>query len=162
MTDITADIHLYRETARHIWNSCLRNVGDSTGEALESFERICEDLFSAIIVGPYSVEEPANQLNIQGFKSICVIPVVDTGTPVLVNRTKPAGPYWDAPLAMVKPESIQLSLIGFFDWDSSSHIDLRYIRVRIDACVANSEVVGREALIEAFHSKVVINQPAQI
>jgi hypothetical protein len=154
MTDITADIHVYRETARHLWNSCLRNIGGPSATTIEAFDRICEELFSAIVLDPHGIEESPEQLNIQGFRGLRVVPGVAQGTPILINRTTPPGPYWDDPLVMVRPEDIQLSLIGLFDWDSYSNIDMRFLRVHVNDCRVKPEVIGREALIEVFHSKV--------
>lgn len=157
MNDVTQQFELCRETARHIWNSCFAHqTGEPTsGATLESFDRICEELFDALILTPFGSAESPSQLNVQGFVSIRVVPAIPEGTPVLINRTDPSGPYWDDPLKSILPDASQLGFIGFFDWDSHGMIDMRYLRVRILRCDANPVVVGREALIEMAHAKVV-------
>lgn len=157
MTDITQQLQLYRETARHVWNSCFaaRSGASSSGEAFESFDQICEALFDALILGPLGSDESASQLNVQGFASIRVVPVISAGTPILINRTEPSGPYWDDPMNSVISGETELEFIGFFDWDSCGVIDMRYLRVRILDCKTNAAIVGREALIEMSHVKVV-------
>jgi hypothetical protein len=157
MTDVTQQFELCRETARHIWNSCFAHQkGEpNSGAAFESFDRICEELFDALILTPFSSAESSSQLNVQGFTSIRVVPAIPDGTPILINRTEPSSPYWDDPMKSIHPTGSQLGFIGFFDWDSYGMIDMRYLRVRILTCDANPLVVGREALIEMSHAKVM-------
>lgn len=153
MTDITALVCRYREAARHLWNSCFRD-GDE-GDAAESFDRICEELFNVLVLRPVGVGEQSSQLNVQGFQSIRVVPAIEEGTPVFINRTNPSGPYWDDPIAQVRPQAVELALIGFFDWDSCGFSEMRYLRVRIMSCRNDERLVGREALIDAAHARVV-------
>jgi hypothetical protein len=156
MIDITQEIQRYREAARHLWNSCLMSrVNTSSGVVYEAFGRICEELFEVVVLDPYDIDESAEQLNITGFQSLRVVPAVSAGTPILVNRTQPTGPYWDDPMTSVKAQDIELGLIGFFDWDSYGLIDMRYLRVRILGCPSHPVLVGREALIEILNAKVM-------
>jgi hypothetical protein len=157
MIDITQQIQLYRETVRHIWNSCFASEAGRSpaGEVFEAFDTICEQLFVALILSPNAISEPVGQLNVQGFPSIRVIPLLAEGTPILINRTEPTGPYWDDPVNVVKPDEIELGFMGFFDWDSYGIIDMRYVRARVLACHSNRALEGREALVEMGHAKVV-------
>jgi hypothetical protein len=154
MDDITQQFQLYRETARHLWNSCFARRPDILS-ASENFDRICEELFDALVLSKTGNNELPSQLNVQGFRSIRVVPLIAEGTPILINRTTPSGPYWDDPMRMVTPDGIALYFIGFFDWDSDGIIDMRYLRVCISAFDSNRLIEGREALIEISHAKVV-------
>jgi hypothetical protein len=127
-----------------------------SGVAYEAFDRICEELFAALVLAPAGSHETPDQLNDQGFTSVRVLPSITDGTPILVNRTMPSGPYWDDPMTLVKPTEIELGFTGFFDWDPSGSIDMRYLRVRVLRCSANPVLDGREALIELSHSQVVV------
>jgi hypothetical protein len=51
---------------------------------------------------------------------------------------------------------MDLSLIGFFDGDSLANIDLRYLRVRIDDAPGYPTIIGREALVDSSHAKVLL------
>lgn len=156
--DVTPAFHLYREAARHVWNSCFASRTDVTpsGTHYEAFDRICEALFGALILDPVGSRECSSQLNVQGFASVRVIPAIVDGTPILINRTNPTGPYWDDPLRIVTASELNTGLIGSFDWNSHGLIDMRYLRVRILSCSTNLAIAGREALIEMDHARVVV------
>jgi hypothetical protein len=156
MTDITADINRFREAARHLWNTWFTTrVNESTGVVFEAFGRICEEIFEVLVLDRHDIDEGGAQLNAQGFKSIRVVPAVAHGTPILVNRTNPAGPYWDDPTSVVKPVDVELELIGFFDWDSYRTIDMRYLRVRITSSAQIPSLAGREALLDVQYAIVL-------
>jgi hypothetical protein len=159
MIDVTTDIQLFRETARHVWNSSIASTAAShPGETSEAFDQICEELFYVVVLMANGIDESVEKLNGDGFRSLKVVPLIAEGTPIMVNRTAPAGPYWDDPVVLVKPAGIDLSLIGFFDWDSFANIDLRYLRVRVEDAPGYPTIIGRQALVDVSHAKVVLRQ----
>lgn len=53
---ITQEVHLFRETARHLWNTYLRE--DADFDTVDVFRNICRTLFCEKIVSRLGINAP--------------------------------------------------------------------------------------------------------
>lgn len=157
MRNVKAEIALYREAVRHLWNSSFSKVDEPLrfGVCLELFEQIDELIFSALVCEPLGVKlnQRASFDPIINFK---VIPISSVDVPVLINRSIPASGYWDYSVKSINASDVDLELICFFDWDAYGDKDFRYYRVRIVNCKSQPDLNGRDALIETFYADVFL------
>ena len=98
---ITDHIHRFREAARHLWNTYLREGAE--WETHENFEKICELLFEEIVICKIDVEfELSNIYEYQGeYAPDYQIFVDHQGKlPLMINRELKASGYWDLSFGM--------------------------------------------------------------
>jgi hypothetical protein len=80
------------------------------------------------------------------------------GTPILINRTSPPAGYWDHPVGSVKADDVVLRFVRFFDFGDLGYRDFEYLWVSIEAFPQHVELVGRPALLEAGHARVLFQE----
>jgi hypothetical protein len=73
---------------------------------------------------------------------------------LLVQRPTPQGVYWDDPVKSFRSADVDLSYVGFYDFDQFGYIEVRYWRVVISQCVTHPHLAGRHALIDVTHARV--------
>ena len=89
-----------------------------------------------------------------------IVPSVEQGTPIFINRDLPRSGYWDHPVSRVRPSEVELHLLRFFDFDELGYRDLRHYEVVIHASSVYPDTVGRAALIEFDNAKVLFRKTA--
>jgi hypothetical protein len=166
MTDVTQLFSTYRECVRHLWNTYFRPVAEPSQDwdLRDEFDTIARGIFSSLVLraigvfdGELAPEYSAEPSALPGFR---VVPAVEHGTPIFINRDLPRSGYWDHPVSRVRPEEVELHLLRFFDFDELGYRDFRYFEVVIHASTKYPEIVGRSALIEVEHAKVLFDKAA--
>ncbi len=157
MINIGTEISAYREAVRHLWNSTFSALDESLrfGICLELFEKIDDLIFKALVCEPFGIQLNA-RASFDPIINLKVIPISSTDVPVMINRSIPASGYWDDPVKIINASDVDLALIGFFDWDGYKVKDCAYYRVRIMDCKSQPNLIGRDALIEAFYANVFL------
>lgn len=161
--DLTPHLIRFREAARHLWNSTLRE-DPSDGAVPDDFllscwEAIVDELFAALVLRHTGDLTPDKvRLAPGAAHPLSFLKVVPTSpeVPAHVSRTKPAQTYWDHPVQRLRPTD-DLRFIGFFDFDSYGHVDFRFFRVIIRASGEHPELAGHEALIEVQYARVLLH-----
>jgi hypothetical protein len=164
MDDVTHLFSIYRECVRHLWNTYFRPVAEvaQNWDVRDEFDAVARGIFSSLVLGslgatdcelsPESSREPSV---LPGFR---VVPNVEHGTPILINRDLPRSGCWDHPVTQVCPNDVELRLLRFFDFDQFSYRDYRYFEVSIHASRTYPDIVGRAALIEVANAKVLFSK----
>lgn len=157
MKNIKAEMSAYREAVRHLWNSTFSTLDESLrfGSCLELFEKIDNLIFMALVCEPLEITQNEKS-TFHPINRIKTIPISSTEIPVMINRTIPASGYWDDPVKVIKASDVDLAFIGFFDWDEYNIKDCHYYRVRILDCKSQSNLIGKDALIETCYADVFL------
>ena len=160
--DLTPHLHRYREAARHLWNSFLREDDRDgyipDGFLLDRWEVIQDELFAALVLRYTSDATPEKvRLAPGAAQPLPFLKVVPTSAdvPAHVSRTKPAQTYWDHPVARLGPTD-HLQFISFFDFGSYDYVDFKYFRVFIQGSETHPELAGHEALVEVQYARVLL------
>ena len=154
--DLTHSMGRFREAARHLWNSAL--LAQATWDVHGDFNEICATLFRAVIVRPVFGEgacEAAAAYGADPFSWLKVVPTLEHGTPIKINRTDPPGAYWDHAISRVKPSDVDLWFVDFFDFDNLGFREFDYVAVVIAAYEGHADLAGRPALLEPRHVRFV-------
>jgi hypothetical protein len=166
MDDVTQLFSTYRECVRHLWNTYFRPVAEPTQnwDLCDDFDTIARGIFSSLVLRTMEVfdhelapEYSAEPSALRGFR---IVPAVEHGTPIFINRDLPRGGYWDHPVSRVRPEEVELNLLRFFDFDKLGYRDFRYFEVVVHASAKYPDIIGRAALIEVEHAKVLFSKTA--
>lgn len=162
MQDVTPLLSNYRECVRHLWNAYYRPLmqEEQDWDLRDEFEDVVSGIFSSLVLRPLglsgmrmSPEYMAKPEALPGFR---VVPGIEHGTPILINRDLPRSGYWDHPVNRVRPGNVELHLVRFFDFDVLGDREYRYLEVLVHASATYPGVVGRVALIEFGHAKVML------
>ena len=78
----------------------------------------------------------------------------------MINRDVPRSGYWDHPVSRVQPSEVELHLLRFFDFEQLGYRDYRYFEVIIHASAVYPDIIGRAALIEFDHARVLFSKTA--
>jgi len=166
MNDVTHLFSTYRECVRHLWNTYFRPVAEPTQnwDLCDEFDIIARGIFSSLILHPVNIfdhelapEYAAVPLALHGFR---IVPAIEHGTPIFINRDLPRSGYWDHPVSRVRREEVELDLLRFFDFDKLGYRDFRYFEVVVHASTKYPDIVGRAALIEVAHARVLFGKTA--
>lgn len=88
MKEITERVALYREAARHLWNSAFR-ASQPDWDTRDGFSRVASELFMALVLEPidYTTQPlpPMSQAAPSHFGRIAVVPSTDE-VPIMINR----------------------------------------------------------------------------
>jgi hypothetical protein len=145
----------YRVSASAIWNTAFwPDVELRDWDSVEQFDEIQRILFSELVLRKTEREWPMQDVFQKAIPFFRIVPTFDA--PIMINN--PRSPretgYWDHPVNRVKPSESELQFIAYFDWNRMDYVDLRYYRVKIIRFDGQSDVVGREALIDRDHATV--------
>ncbi|MFN0078498.1 MAG: hypothetical protein ACKVY0_18730 [Prosthecobacter sp.] len=166
MDDVTHLFSTYRECARHLWNTYFQPVVEPTQnwDIRDEFDTAARSIFSSLVLRPLGVfdhelapEWSPSPLPLHGF---CIVPLVEDGTPISINRDMPRSGYWDHPIALIRPSEVELHLLRFFDFDQLGCREFCYYEVVIHASATYPDLVGRDALIEVRNARVLFTKPA--
>lgn len=143
MEDITAEMLLFKEAVRHVWNAYLLEAASPMSPELqESFAKIERELLRAIVLLPNGIPDLADSYRriplpilIQAKGGLSDIPVQFGSLDANFNMK------WELPCSVPAPEVSQYRFVEFFDWDPYGYIDMSYVR-------ALRSADGRFALIE--------------
>ncbi len=152
---ITEEIHLFRETARHLWNSYL--MRDADFDSVDVFKDICLKLFEKQILlrleldgSPIPIESERPYL-----REYRLFREGNGKLPIQVNRDLPPSGYWDYPIDWIPPEEKPvIHPICFFDFDLIGWRKMEYYRARIINCTSHPELSGRDALIRCDYTEI--------
>ncbi len=150
---LTEEIHLFRETARHLWNSYLKQ--DADFDTVDIFKDICFKLFEEKILYrlnldcepiPIDANDPVINMDFRIFME-------GTGKlPLHVNRDIPPSGYWDYPIEWIPPEgNYDIRPISIMDYNCFGWKNLEFYRVRILNCESHPDLNNRDALIRCDH-----------
>ena len=165
MNDVTHLFSTYRECVRHLWNAYFRPVAEpiQDWDVQGEFGTVAREIFSSLVLRPVGLSDcdlslgwPREPLALPGFR---VVPDGLYGARILINRDLPRGGSWDHPVSLVRPDEVELHLLGFFDFDELGFRDYRYFEVLIHSSPTYPDIVGRVALIEVHHAKVLFTKP---
>ena len=158
---ITQQVHEFRETARHLWNTNLRIHAtwgfDSGWDSVDNFREICALLYKEIINSRLGIESPniPLDLNSSHIPEYRIFVENKGNIPLMINRDIPASGYWDHPVTWIPAEGIyDIRPISFFDFDSRDWIKMEYYRARILKCSAEPSIEGRDALIQCDYVEI--------
>jgi hypothetical protein len=155
MKDVTLLLNSYREVARFVWNNFLRPSADF--QSLASFEVICNELFSEVVLRPLGQSSDRHQM-LNNQKDSLVVGPASEAVPIMINRPSQDGnKYWDEAVTQIDRDSVKLLFINYFDWDQMGFVDFQYYRVNIVRFDKHPELVGREALIDVQHARVFVD-----
>ncbi len=166
VNDVTHLFSNYGECARHLWNVYFRPVAEPTQnwDVRDEFDAIARGIFSSLVLRPLGVFDheisPACSPEPSMLPGFRIVPSVEQGTPIFINRDLPRSGYWDHPVSRVRPSEVELHLLRFFDFDELGYRDLRHYEVVIHASSVYPDTVGRAALIEFDNAKVLFRKTA--
>jgi len=164
MNDVTHLFLTYRECVRHLWNAYFSFVAEPSQnwDLRDEFDAIAREVFSSLVLRPLDVfdhelapEYSADPSALPGFR---IVPAVEHGTPIFINRDLPQSGYWDYPVSRVQPDEVELDLLRFFDFDKLGYRDYRYFEVVVHASTKYPDIIGRAALIEVQHARVLFSK----
>jgi hypothetical protein len=166
MNDVTHLFSTYRECVRHLWNTYFRPAAEPTQnwDLCDEFDTIARGIFSSLVLRPMEVfdhelapDYSAEPSALRGFR---IVPAVEHGTPIFINRDLPRSGYWDHAVSRVRPEDVELDLLRFFDFDKLGYRDFRYFEVVVHTSTKYPDIIGRAALIEVEHARVLFVKTA--
>jgi hypothetical protein len=166
MDDVTPLFSTYRECVRHLWNTYFRPIAEPTQDwdVRDEFDAISLSIFSSLVSQPLSASDhrlaPAWSADPAPLPCFRIVPAIEHGTPILINRDLPRSGYWDHPVSRVRPGDIELHLLRFFDFDQMGCRDYEYLEVVVHASPTYPEILGRAALIEFSHAKILFSKTA--
>ena len=161
--NITELMNSYRECCRNLWNCYFLRTDSSCEEfdwdIADEFNEICVRLFSSLVLRQIEVFSYEKVLSQRAkimpcpLKFLHVIPVIETGVPISVNREKNTG-YWDHPIDTIKPDEAKLVFVDYFDFDLMGYRDFQYYLVLIESSSVYPQICGYQALIECRYANV--------
>ena len=158
MRDITDLLDHYRVVARSIWNTGFWSDPDLRNwDSWDQFEQIKRLLFKALVVARLG-EGHCCDLGSLPDHIYHVVPLEPGPVPVRIGRPREGDTnrYWDDPVGEVEASDVGLHFLDYFDWNCMAYVDFPYYLVRIVAFVPQPHLVGREALLECRHAKVLL------
>jgi hypothetical protein len=159
MQDITKTMHEYRECVRGLWNRfLLPNAPRSDFDAVERFQDLSAQLFDELVLRPLAA--PFQQRTRSTPYAFLRVQPTSEPAPLMINRTAPRGGYWDEPITGLACSGLSLAFVEYFDWDDFDYIDLQYYRIVIEACDEHPQLIGREALMEVHHARIMFDPEA--
>jgi hypothetical protein len=175
MKSITPQILQYREAARVLWNSFLREKDALGGGAISSdgalhdWHALKHLLFTAIVLRGSKMEgsdacflgsDRCALLWKDPTSFIRVVPHVDA--PVMITRVPGDHGYWDHPVRRLGPEDADLRFIDFFDFGQAGYLDFKYYVVSIESSVRHPVLAGHRALIEVQYADVFVDETVSL
>jgi hypothetical protein len=158
--NITEEVNLFRETARHLWNTYLRwdkdynltnpNLGlRAQDDTHHVFSNICRILFCEKFVNRLDINAPPIPYDTSGdYLPQYRLIIPGGGVSLHVNRDVPPSGYWDYPIkSILREENLDLRPVCFFDWERHGWKMLEFYRVRIVNCPSHPELNDRDAII---------------
>jgi hypothetical protein len=156
MKDISDTLDHYRICARELWNTAFWPDPDLRNwDSIEQFDEIQRILFSQIVLAKLGQEWPIQNIFRTPIPFLRVVPSIPSA-PIMIQNPrvdKPTG-YWDHPVNRVSPDSAELHFLAYFDWNRPDYVDFRYYLVKIQRFGSETDLAGREALIERQHAEV--------
>ena len=166
MEDVTPLFSTYRQCVQHLWNDYFLPIAEPTQawNVRDEFDAVSLGIFSSLVSRPLGAFDhslaPAWSAEPASLPCFHVVPAIEDGTPIFFNRDLPRSGYWDHPISLVRPRDVELHLLRFFDWGQTGYRDYVYLEAVVHASPTHPEVVGRAALIEFGHAKVLFNKAA--
>jgi hypothetical protein len=157
--DVTPLLLRYREAARHLWNSSLREPDDAAEAlpvegVLDDWEEVRQALFRALVLRSTGSAAHA-EARLQWLTSFDFLRVrLSMETPALISRITGQGIFWDHPLRTLGPDD-DLRFIDFFDFDEAGYRDFLYVQVEIRNSPSHPELAGHAALVEVQYVSVL-------
>jgi hypothetical protein len=158
--DVTDTLLSYREAKRHLWNTHFVGRVSSLRECslLDRFEDIDRLLFIAIVLDHLQRDFQVNQFGQQPLSFLEIVPPEGAEMLPMMVSDPIVGPNrsWN-PVTFQKVDAkTKLAFIGFFDWNEYGYVSFPYYRVQVAHFPAHPGYEGREALVEASRSRVIL------
>ena len=157
MHDITERVEVFREAARHLWNTAFWPTKD--WDDVLRFDAAYKALFEALVLAPMGIDgvrisgvgeaapEPIECLYVRTSDAAAV--------PILIDPTCPPSGQWNDPPDRVQAASAELQFAGFYDFVGLGRRDLHYVQVVITRFDGHPDLVGRLALLDFSHCRVL-------
>jgi len=129
---LTDEINRFREVARRLWNSYLKQ--DADWDSIDAFRDICLTLFEKQVLRRQKSRAPSTPVD--GYETALeeyrLFAPHHGRLPLMVNRDIPASGYRDFPIQWISPEEHpEIKPVGFFDFDLIGMRNLEFYRVRM-------------------------------
>ena len=151
MNEISTKFLVWREAIRGLWNQYLREAANSTNapsEVYRKFHQIEALLFQTLIAHPLGIFRDLEDENDYSSFEFSVELEAGHSYPLLVQRSNTESGYWDNKTTNTGGGKMTGTFVGFFDWDESTYIDLRYVKAHISHFEGHDELVGLDVLVE--------------
>ena len=149
----------YRELARHIWNSGFWPSPDLRNFSCVHFYRDAVGrLFEAMVLVPLGYDDPRIQNSGIPGEGNAFFVESKQRLSILVDRHAQDSSFHEYSQAIgLPPESrYDLRFLRFFDWDQMSHLDFRFLEVRIEQADLHPDLVGHLALVEVEEHSISV------
>jgi hypothetical protein len=163
--DITNDFQLYRESLRHLWNTYfvprVQKAGtfDQKWDLVDQFRQVNVLLLKSLVLNMLDIHACEIDPKKDCFHLLSVVPDSAEEVPIMINRPSSDGnKYWDDSITRVRAADIALEFLECFDWNQVASRDFVYYRVKIRSFPKHPNLVGREALLESRHCRVLIDE----
>jgi hypothetical protein len=149
--DITGRISLFREAARHAWNTYF--VRQNFGACLElhtSYGRIETGFFEALVLQPLGMMEYVEQFRSGPLEWLLMVPKDGMlQVPVRFERTQDDGnTYWSDINMIPVSDGGDFLFVEFFDWDWRGYIDMSRVRAQLRGCDRPNNSVSSFVLLD--------------
>ncbi len=159
MKDVTPLLDSYQECIRHLWNVNYRALKNADCIFADIESRIFNTLVLSELECPYeeglTMRSPIKALRIE---PDFLTPQDDCFNALTAKEDIRRFHWKDRRL---NRQAIEISFIGFFDWDSEGIRHLQYYRGRIEKYSIDKALEGEDVLIETFRAKVFFTEIRQ-
>lgn len=159
MVDITGKMLKFKESIRHIWNSCFLEGNDpASSEMQNAFSDIEHALLRALVLAPYGMGNLAESYRLQVLSNILVQPLYfSEEIPIRFGNIEQNGNVvWDVEAMLKVEKNTQFHFFDFFDWYPYGYVDLPFVRVRTVPDAGDPAGGGKIALIEQRYCKFML------
>jgi hypothetical protein len=151
-TDVTADVLLFSEMTRHVWNTAfLRGDARAPISAAVRFAAIERELLREIVLSPFDMEAQADSYGGSGIEALAVVPAVGvTELPMqLGEREQNGNMRWQLITLQSTLLLSRMIFVRLFDWNPYGSLDHSHVEMK-------EALTNRHALIEKRHCNFVI------
>ncbi|RWR45067.1 hypothetical protein EOW65_17105 [Sinirhodobacter ferrireducens] len=149
--DVTGRISLFREAARHAWNTYFAR--QNFGECLELypvFKRIEAGFFEAIVLQPLGMMELSSQFGAGPLDWLLMVPKEGMRhIPARFEKNQADGnTYWGDIKLLPVDDGRAFLFVEFYDWDWCGYIDMSHARVQLRAQTETDHLKSSFALLD--------------
>lgn len=157
MKDVSQLMNRYRESARVLWNSFLRE--DADYRTVDTYAQLKFLLFDEIVLAAIGMAGYVRDSTEEPYPFLRIVPCV-AAVPVLTNSSVTAGVWtWQHPVMWATSLEVDLRFIDYFDFAQMGFLDLHYYRALVRSWPTHPDVVGCELLLEVQHASVMLDYP---
>lgn len=158
MKHVTSVFQCYRDSARHLSNTCYRPKYEGDWDTRENFDEISVLLFKHLVLNELQISHTLCDWLGQPAEIFKLQPSTER-IPVMINRDGTSG-YWDHPKTELDQNEAEIAFIDYFDWDEMDTIDFRYIRGKILKS-RSGDLDGHDILVETIYVNIYHDKNAE-